>query len=192
MFTIFNPDEQERFGVEAERCVAGNAPTLQTVVREHGKDAALRWLVLQLQAYNRWVGIRERNRICDVGTLEKIAILMLGERPAYKLTEVMLFFCKLKKGEYEKMYGFVDATKIISAYRAFEKDRAKIQWDYEHREVELTPEEKYEREYERLLGMIRLYQKNPKSHCGYALKAYCENGYLAKYNIHLDPAIFQK
>lgn len=193
IFTIFNPDEQERFGVHPERCVIGTAPTLQTIVREYGEKAALRWLYGQILEYNRWVGVREKNKICDGTVIKKLAILMLGEHQNYKLTDVMLFFCKLKKGDYEKMYGFVDATKIMSAYKSFDKDRQKIKWAALNApEPVLTPEERHQKEYDRLVGLVRYFESNPKSYCQTQLKSYYESGYLAEYGIHIDPVIFNR
>lgn len=193
IFATFNPDEQERFGVHPERCVIGTAPTLQTIVREYGEKAALRWLSLQIAEYNRWVGVRKENKICDSTVIKKLAILMLGEHQYYKLTDVMLFFCKLKKGEYEKMYGFVDVTKIMAAYKTFEKDRRKIKWDALNApDPVLTPEEIHQKEYDRLVGIVRYFESNPKSYCRTQLKSYYDSGYLAKFGIHIDPVIFQR
>lgn len=108
-----------------ERCVNGSAPTLAVVNRDYGELVAVDWLTIELNDYQNFLGVKEESK----ATLEiicELSRMILGRYYFLKLSELMLFFQKLKYGDYGEMYGCVDAVRILRALRLFMSERSAI------------------------------------------------------------------
>lgn len=125
LMAIYNPDEQNRFASYPDRCVNGNSPTLSNVSRDYGKQVSSDWLVLELNDYQNFVGVKE-DRKAPLEVIRSTASMVYQKYHFLKLSELMLFFHKLKMGDYGEMYGCVDATRILRALRSFMDDRCSL------------------------------------------------------------------
>lgn len=125
LLEVYNPSIQSLCAHYPKRCVAGKAPTLTQVNNNYGSQVAIDWLVIEINDYQNFVGVKEDNK----ATKEVVVGLskMIINRYYYlKLSELMLFFQKLKYGDYGEMYGCVDAVRILRALSTFVKDRNAI------------------------------------------------------------------
>lgn len=122
-----------------ERCITGKAPTLAVINRDYGEQVAIDWLVIELNDYQNFVGVKEENK-ATYGVVREMSKMILKRFFYLKLSELMLFFQRLKYGDYGEMYGCIDAVRILRGLRAFIDDRNAI--------VEKIEQEKRERQRE--------------------------------------------
>ena len=125
LLTTYNPSEQVKFARFPERCVCGSAPTLAKIKAEYGEEVMVKWLVIELNDYNNFVGVKEENKN-SLEVMKEVAQMIYNRYYHLKLSEVMLFFQRLKYGDYGEMYGSVDAVRILRAFKNFMYDRNRI------------------------------------------------------------------
>lgn len=118
--TVFTPELQIVAAREWERAYLGTAPQLSVVSRGYGKDTAIVWLCLQLENINLFAGVKEK---MTVGRQKELAGLLLAEYGHLKVSELLLFFHRLKCGRYGRFYGSVDALFISSSLLQFVDER---------------------------------------------------------------------
>lgn len=117
---------------EAERrSFFGNTPTLGGLNRDYGNKTAALWLLAQLGSLDKYAGV---NKKMDIDQLKELAYLIVGKCYYFKVSELLLFFVKLKSGEYGKFYGVVDPMVIMEALGTFTAERSRA---YEQREQEI-------------------------------------------------------
>ena len=117
---MFNPSMQVQFCRDEERARYGSAPSLGVVRQAFGRNTAESWLEIQLQNLSEFAGVR--NKLTDAQR-QDLAAIMADSYGHYRLTEFMLFFQQLKRGEYGKFYGTVDPMAIMEALAAFDVRR---------------------------------------------------------------------
>ena len=69
---------------------------------------------------NLFVGVKEK---MSVNRQRELSRLVLAEYPYLKVTELLLFFHRLKCGRYGRFYGMVDALTVTSALMQFMGER---------------------------------------------------------------------
>lgn len=157
LMTTFNPSRQCEFGMYPERCIMGKAPTLAVIRRDYGAEISRKWLVIEIGDFNNFVGISEEKKM-SLEVMKSLADMIMSRYYYLKLSEVMLFFMRLKYGDYGEMYGSVDAVRILSAMRKFITQRNSIiiqeeQKEYERQMAEskknAISREKYDRRHKR-------------------------------------------
>ena len=121
----FSPSVQGKCYAWPERCVNGNAPTLGAVGRKYGEQVAVDWLTIELNDYQNFVGVKEEGK-ASLAVVRELSRMIFGRYRYLKLSELMLFFQRLKYGDYGEMYGYVDAVRILRALRSFMADRNSI------------------------------------------------------------------
>ena len=136
----FNPSIQTQCYSYPERCVKGNAPTLAEVSRDYGEQVSIDWLIVELNDYQSFVGVKEENK-ATFGVVREMSKMILSRYYFLKLSELMLFFQRLKYGDYGEMYGCIDAVRIMRALRTFFDERNQIIEKIEQRERERKMEE---------------------------------------------------
>lgn len=118
----FNPSEQTALAVNPTLCVMCEAPTLETVRKEYGEQVVNDWLAIELDDYQNFVGVKEDNKV-SYAVIKELSRMIQNRYYYLKLTEIMLFFQRLKYGDYGEMFGCVDAVRILRAFKAFVDDR---------------------------------------------------------------------
>ena len=116
----FNPDLQVMTAHYTERAYFGTAPSLATVAEGYGEQLAIVWNCIQLENINLFAGVKEK---MNVERQKELSRLILAEYPQLKVTELLLFFHRLKCGRYGRFYGTVDALFIASALLSFMDER---------------------------------------------------------------------
>lgn len=116
----FHVNNQERYTEDADRCYFGTCPTMGLVNTAYGKKTAGEWLVYQLTDLSEFCGCREKITAMQI---EQLAAIIASDFYFLKLTEMMLFFRKFKKGDYGRFYGNIDPLIITSALRMFLRER---------------------------------------------------------------------
>lgn len=116
----FTPDLQLVAAQHMERTYFGTAPTLSILVEGYGKQTAIVWICIQVENINNFAGVKEK---MPVARQKELAELFLAEYPQLKVSELLLFFHRLKCGRYGRFYGMVDALFITSALLAFMDER---------------------------------------------------------------------
>lgn len=115
-----SPGYQLTIGGSEEECYFGDYPTLAEVNRIYSSKAAQAWLIPQLVNLSEFCGAKEK--LSKMQQCE-CAELIVQEFYFLKVSELMLFFVKFKKGYYGQFYGAVDPMVIMSALRRFVIDR---------------------------------------------------------------------
>lgn len=116
----FNPDMQVMAARYTERAYFGTAPSLETVRDGYGEQIFIVWNCIQLENINLFAGVKEK---MSVDRQKELSRLMLAEYPYLKVSELLLFFHRLKCGRYGRFYGMVDALFIASALVQFMEER---------------------------------------------------------------------
>lgn len=113
-------------------CYKYNVPKLSTIANAYDNDAAaINWLKIQFENLNDFVGVREKMQLHQ---LNELSTLFYSECYYLNISEVMLFFIKLKRGEFGEFYGCIDPLKIMSAKNEFiSQRRLALQKDEEER-----------------------------------------------------------
>ncbi len=127
----FNPDLQLYASREWVRAYIGEAPRLACVAVGYGRKTALVWLCFQLEDINLFSGVREK---MDVKAQMKLAEMILSSHHRLKVSELLLFFYRLKCGRYGQFYGTVSPMHIYSGLEQFMQER--------HRELAFIEEER--------------------------------------------------
>jgi len=113
---LFTPALQVIAAREWEKAYTGKAPTLATVSLGYNEETAIVWLCLQLEDLNLFAGVKEKMPVSRQRELSK---LIISEYTHLKVSELLLFFHRLKCGRYGRFYGSVDALFISSALLQF-------------------------------------------------------------------------
>lgn len=158
----FNPSVQHKCYKHPARCISGNAPTLGEVGRLYGEQVAVDWLKIELNDYQNFVGVKEDNKAA-LDVVSELSRMILGRYYFLKLSELMLFFQRLKYGDYGEMYGYVDAVRILRALRSFVVERNVIieRLEQEEREKKRASERKNAISYQEYLA--RKYKMQNKA-----------------------------
>lgn len=163
---IFNPAMQEKYCIYPERCVLGYAPQLARLEAEYGGGTALSWLVVQIWNLNEWCGTRDKMTKDQIDTLARMILARFGW---LKLTEIMLFFFRIKSGRYGHFYGAIDPLRVMEYIGIFisernqilDEDRQRRQAEeYEQWKIEAVSYEEYKAKVGHVSpGMEMLHQK---------------------------------
>ena len=124
---------------DVDDCYFGNYPTLAKLKAEYGKNAAMAFIVPQLQDLATYCGC---NAKLDESQYTECAFVISTEFFYLKITELMLFCHRFKAGKYGRFYGSVDPLVITTSLHDFLKERSAA---YEKHDKE--EEERREREH---------------------------------------------
>ena len=116
----FSPDLQITAARYTERAYLGTAPTLAAVLAGYGFSTAEVWICIELENINLFAGVKDK---MEVSRQRELSRLILTEYPYLKVTELLLFFHRLKCGRYGRFYGAVDALFIASSLLTFLDER---------------------------------------------------------------------
>lgn len=129
----FHIDRQTDLTRDEDRCYFGKAPTMGQVNTAYGKKTAQEWLTVQLADLSEFSGAKEK---ITARQIKQLADIIATDYHWLKVSEVMLFFRKFKRGEYGKFYGAVDPLTITTALREFQRDRNTAYFRHEQEERE--------------------------------------------------------
>lgn len=123
VLNLFAPKYQGQYTLDEHRCYFGVAPRLSHLKFAYGDSAPIEWLSYQLIDLNRYSN-------CKMMTDYQVKSLAQTIYKNYfylKLSEVMLFFNKVKSAEYGQLFfGAVDPIPLMGALNKFAEERAEI------------------------------------------------------------------
>lgn len=118
----YTPDYQRLIARNPEDGFFGEYPTLGWVKERFGEEIAIAWLVPQLANMSEYCGARDK--MTDM-QIEECAFNIVTEFFYLKVSEMMLFFHRVKSGKYGKIFfGTVDPIVILDAVKVFLQDRS--------------------------------------------------------------------
>lgn len=103
-----------------EQAYLGTAPTLGEVKTCYGEATAIAWMCAMLEDLNDFVGARQKMELPQQISLSK---LVLAVYHYLKVTELQLFFHRLKCGRYGRFFGSVDTLFLTESLLAFIHER---------------------------------------------------------------------
>lgn len=134
----YAPDTQIANTSDIAMCVMGDALTLSQLDGTYGKNASSLWLVPQLTDLSEFCNVQ--NSLSERHIVQ-LAQLISAEYFYLKITELMLFFRRMKTGSYGKVYGTVSPIDIMVALKQFVKERNEVMNEAETKQRELQLEE---------------------------------------------------
>lgn len=120
LLASFNPSLQTKYSAYPARCFFGTAPQLSVVGEAYGQSAAVSWLEIQLNDLSEFAGSRHK---LTKERCKETAEIIARRYGHFKLTELMLFFHRLKSGDYGSFYGTIDPMMILKGLAAFSEQR---------------------------------------------------------------------
>ncbi len=138
----FNPSLQVVCAQNMERSFKGDAPSLALLGETYPDEQVNTWIIAQLMDLYKFAGVKEKPTFQQV--LE-LSVMIRVEYYYLKASELLLFFFKLKSGEYGTFYGVVDPMVIMSALIEFKEFRKRQLERYEREEQLRQREERYEK-----------------------------------------------
>ena len=162
LLKTYNPSEQTTLASDPTFCVTCDSPTLATVRKEYGEQVVNDWLAIELDDYQNFVGVKEDNK-ASYAVIKELSKMIQNRYYYLKLTELMLFFQRLKYGDYREMYGCVDAVRILRALKDFIDDRNVLI----EKEQSRQREEQHKRDMENAMsrGMYEKLKAERKTQC---------------------------
>lgn len=138
---LFAPKHQGEYTLNVQRCYFGTAPRLLGLRFAYGDNAPIEWLSYQIIDLNRYSN-------CKMMTdyqVKSLAQTIYKDYYYLNLTEVMLFFGKVKAAEYGQLfYGAVDPIPLMGALKQFAEERAEIVRKHEDEEAWAARQREYE------------------------------------------------
>ena len=98
----------------------GDAPSLALLSQTYPNEQVNTWIIAHLMDLYKFAGVKEKPSFQQV--LE-LAVMIRVEYYYFKASELLLFFFKLKSGEYGTFYGVVDPMVIMAALIEFKGQR---------------------------------------------------------------------
>jgi hypothetical protein len=117
---VFTPKWQAYAAEHIERTYTGVAPSLLVVEKGYSLQVLEVFLCVQLEDLNMFAGVKNK---LPMERQRELAGLIRAEYPQMKVSEVLLFFQRLKCGRYGRFYGMVDALFITSSLAQFMQER---------------------------------------------------------------------
>ncbi len=116
----FNKDRQTQVAAHPQRAYLGTAPSLAMVRSAYSAEIVTTWIMAQLEDVNDFAGTTVK---MSLEQMEQVAGIISVEYYYFKVTELLLFFHRMKTGSYGYFYGTVDPLKIMTSLKLFAEER---------------------------------------------------------------------
>lgn len=133
MLATFHVDTHLAYSSNEKDCYFGDYPTLGMLNFGYGSKTAQEWLTYALADLSEFSGARDK---ITPEQLAQLADIIATDYHWLKVTEIMLFLRKFKRGCYGKFYGAVDPITITQALQEFTRDRMVVLARHEQEERE--------------------------------------------------------
>ena len=128
------PSQQSVLYKNIHDCYFGDYPTLGELDATYTPKTAQAWLVPQLWDLSEYCGIKEK---FTSNQLTQCSDIIANDYRYLKVSEIMLFFAKFKRGCYGRFWGAADPLVIMEALKAFGLERKTAYYDQAKKEEEL-------------------------------------------------------
>ena len=112
----FNPSVQIKCAMNIERSLTGDAPTIRQLLYTYQLPHLQVWIMAQLEDLNEYAGVKNKMTMAQMKDLGNAIIL---KSKYLKASEILLFFHKLKAGDFGGFFGVVDPQKVGEYLNAF-------------------------------------------------------------------------
>lgn len=107
--------------MNVERSLTGDAPTVRQLLHTYQMEQVQIWIRAQLLDLNEYVGVKSK---METAQMRALANVLIVESNYLKASEILLFFHKLKAGDFGSFFGTVDPQRIGECLNAFKKWRS--------------------------------------------------------------------
>ena len=112
----YNPSVQLKCAMNIERSLTGNVPTIRQLLHTYQMEHLQVWVMAHLEDLNEYAGVKNKMATAQMKTL---ASMIIVKSDYLKASEILLFFHKLKAGDFGGFYGTVDPQKVAEYLNAF-------------------------------------------------------------------------
>ena len=105
----FNPSMQTTCAANIEKVLMGKAPKLRELKEAYSIEHLQVWIMAQIENLNDYVGVKSK---MDIYQMRDLAAIILNKCNYLNASEVLIFFYKLKAGEFGSFYGVIDPQKV--------------------------------------------------------------------------------
>lgn len=123
LMATYNPDNQRALTASLREVHMGPAPRLITVSQGYGFATARSWLKIQLNDLSTFIGVRQP---LTVPQLHELSEMILADYGHLRISELMLFFQRFKRGHYGEIYGTLSPVTIFRALDRFANERIDV------------------------------------------------------------------
>ena len=113
---VFNPSVQIMCAMNIERSLMGNAPTIRQLLHTYQLEHVQIWMMAHLEDLNEYAGVK--NKIAT-NHIKELASMIIVKSSFLKSSEILLFFHKMKAGDFGGFYGTVDPLKVGESLNDF-------------------------------------------------------------------------
>ena len=134
---VFNPSVQIMCAMNIERSLMGNAPTIRQLLYTYQLEHVQIWVMAHLEDLNEYAGVKNK---METAQMKELGGMIIAKSNYLKASEILLFFHKLKAGDFGGFYGTVDPLKvgeslnIFKDWRSLELDKVNNKTAQEERE----------------------------------------------------------
>lgn len=142
---IFNPTLQVKCAANMRKSFMGEAPSIVQLTKAYTENQVNAWIMAQLVDLYKYAGVKEKP---SMEQLLELSSIIKTEYYFLKASELLLFFYKLKAGEYGTFYGSVDPMVIMVAltqFRGFRMRQIDMYEREEQQEKRMREREEWER-----------------------------------------------
>ena len=102
-----------------ERSLTADVPTIRQLLYTYQVEELQIWMMAQLEDLNEYVGVKNK---METAQMKELGGMIIVKSKQLKASEILLFFFKLKAGDFGSFYGVVDPQKVGEYLNDF------IQW----------------------------------------------------------------
>lgn len=117
----FNPHVQIKCAMHIERSLMGDVPTIRQLLHAYQMEHLQIWVMAHLEDLNEFVGVKNK---MTTAQMKELANMVIVKSEYLKASEILLFFHKLKAGDFGGFYGAVDPQKVGEYLNAFKNWRS--------------------------------------------------------------------
>ena len=97
-----------------------DVPTIRMLADAYDEETYIVWMRAQFIKLNEFIGTKEK---LSTEQMSELSLQILYEYSYLNLFEIILFFGRLRSGEYEDFYGSIDPMLLLKSLKQFCADR---------------------------------------------------------------------
>ena len=135
----FNPSVQLKCAMNIERALTGDVPTIRQLLYTYQIEHLQVWVMAQIEDLNEYAGVKNKMATAQ---MKELASMIIVKSEYLKVTEILLFFNKLKAGDFGGFFGTVDPQKVGEYLNAFKDWRSQVLDKLHNKQVQEERERK--------------------------------------------------
>lgn len=152
----FNPSVQIKCAMNMERSFMSDVPTIRQLLHTYQMEHLQVWMMAHLEDLNEYAGVK--NKMTTV-QMKELASMIIVKSEYLKASEILLFFYKLKAGDFGGFFGTVDPQKVGEYLNAFKQWRS-VELDKVYNRKAQEKREREQKEWQRTGITREEYEKS--------------------------------